>query len=145
MMRALTGAFVLLLIALPLLGTDAGEPSEALALDRVHLELRRTLPPADSITHERPVELRLFFSEPPRMEGTRVRLTDAADSLVTSTAATADEEDPRQVFIRFEEPLPYGSYQAHWRVIAQDGHAQNGTFRIHIEAGSGAEVDLRRE
>jgi methionine-rich copper-binding protein CopC len=135
MTRILSGALLLVVFSLSLLVPGAEEPREALALEGVHLELRRTLPPADSVARERPTELRLFFSESPRSEATRVRLTDAADELVPSSETLTDGEDPRQVYIRFEAPLPDGAYTAHWRTIARDGHAQNGTFRFRVQGG----------
>jgi len=104
-------------------------------LELRHLELRRTQPPADSVVSQPPVELRLFFSEAPRMDGTRVQLADEEGELVFATPAEADEEDASQVFIRFEAPLPDGEYTAHWRTIARDGHAQNGSFSFRVEEG----------
>jgi copper resistance protein C len=104
-------------------------------LELRHLELRRTQPPADSVVSQPPVELRLFFSEAPRMDGTRVQLADAEGDLVPATPAEADEEDASQVFVRFEAPLPDGEYTAHWRTIARDGHAQNGSFSFRVEEG----------
>ncbi len=100
----------------------------------LHLELRATEPVADTTLAESPDEIRLYFSEAPQMEGTSVRLADANEELVPTTAAEADEEDPRQLFIMpGEEGLQPGSYTVHWRVIAQDGHAQNGTFGFSIQ------------
>jgi copper resistance protein C len=99
----------------------------------LHLELRRTIPATDTTVTQGPTEVRLIFSEPPQIDGTSVRVTDGADELIPSTDATADEEDPQEVFVRFEERLPPDEYTVFWRTIAQDGHAQNGTFRFQVE------------
>lgn len=99
----------------------------------LHLELERTEPAEDSVLSTPPSEVRLFFSEAPEPRGTSVRLADSAGELVSSTEAEADEEDRSQVFIRPLEELAPGSYTVHWRVIAQDGHAQNGEFGFRIE------------
>lgn len=97
-----------------------------------HLRLTATFPAADTVVTEPPDEIRLWFSESPEMNGTAVRLADAGGGLVPTSDAVADEEDPRQVFILPREPLAPGEYTVHWRVIAQDGHAQNGTFGFEI-------------
>jgi copper resistance protein C len=96
------------------------------------LTLQRTDPPADSVVSEAPDEVRLFFSEPPQMRGTTVRVADASNELVAATDAAPDGEDPKQVFVRPAAPLEPGTYTVHWRVIAQDGHAQRGEFSFQV-------------
>jgi copper resistance protein C len=100
----------------------------------LHLRLTATSPAADTVVTEPPEEVRLWFSEPPQMGGTAVRLADADGDLVSTSDAVADDEDPRQVFIRPREPLGSGEYTVHWRAIAQDGHAQNGTFGFEFRS-----------
>ena len=97
-----------------------------------HLTLVRTSPATDTTLAQGPAEIRLWFSEEPQMRGTSVRLTRGEDELVPSTDAAADAEDPKQVFIRPSTPLAAGSYMVHWRVIAQDGHTQRGTFSFRV-------------
>ncbi len=153
--RPLHSLFLLGTAGLLLAGLPVGErsltpePAVAEASDAVpHLRLERSSPAADSTVTGSPEEIRLFFSEPPQMRGTSVRLTRGAEELVASTDAVAYAEDPRQVFIRPEAPLTPGGYTVHWRVIAQDGHTQRGTFVFQVagaeamaggEAGAGAE------
>ena len=98
----------------------------------VHLRLNSTQPEADAAVAESPTEIRLFYSEPPQMHGTSVRLADSEGELVATTEATADAEDPREVFIVPDEPLAPGTYTVHWRTIAQDGHAQRGDFSFRV-------------
>lgn len=99
-----------------------------------HLALRSSIPAADASVGEAPDEVRLVFTETPRLEGTTIRLADRSNELITSTPATADGEDPRQIYIRPQAPLGPGSYTVHWRAIAQDGHAVNGDFGFEITA-----------
>lgn len=103
--------------------------------DDRHLTLRATVPEADSTVTEPPPEVRLIFSEAPQMQGTSVRLVDEGQELVPTTPATADEEDPREVFIRPDELLLDGTYTVMWRTIARDGHAQNGSFEFSVQTG----------
>ncbi|TVP80260.1 MAG: copper resistance protein CopC [Gemmatimonadales bacterium] len=128
---AAAALFVAALGALLLAGTGTADLSAA---DRLHLELRDSDPKADSTIVEAPSEVRLFFSEPPQMHGTSVRLVTEDEELVETTDAVADEEDPRQVFITPGEDvtLEDGTYTVMWRVIAQDGHAQRGEFVFHL-------------
>lgn len=98
----------------------------------VHLRLNSTQPEADAAVAESPAEIRLFYSEPPQMQGTSVRLANAEGEQVPASEATADAEDPREVFIVPDEPLAPGTYTVHWRTIAQDGHAQRGDFSFRV-------------
>jgi copper resistance protein C len=99
-----------------------------------HLRLVRAEPAADGTVTGSPAEIRLFFSEPPLMRGTTVRLADARDNLVASSDAAADAEDARQVWIAPAADLAPGQYTVHWRVIAQDGHTQRGSFSFRVNA-----------
>ncbi|CAN5621944.1 copper homeostasis periplasmic binding protein CopC [soil metagenome] len=97
-----------------------------------HLTLLSSSPAADTVVVASPDTIRLHFSEPPRIRGTTVRLTDAANELVASTGAAANAEDAKEVFIRPDRPLAPGAYTVHWRVIAQDGHTQRGEFSFQV-------------
>ncbi len=109
-----------------------GEPGATDAAP--HLRLNSTQPAADASVAESPAEIRLFFSEPPQMQGTSVRLANASGDLVPTTEAVADDGDAREVYIVPEGSLAPGAYTVHWRVIAQDGHAQRGDFSFQVSA-----------
>ena len=128
-----TLAALLLLAVLAFLAVTAlPVPAESPAPP--HLELLRAEPAADSTATEVPTEVRLYFSEAPVMSGTTVRLVDAAEELVPTGETVADEDDPRQIYIELaEEGLLPGDYTVHWRVIAQDGHAQRGVFGFRLQ------------
>lgn len=125
-------AVILALAAGPALVAFSGTP-EAEAADALHLTLLGTFPAADTVLTEAPDEVRLWFSEAPQMRGSSVRLADAGGELVPTTEAAPEDGDETQVFITPEAPLSAGTYTVHWRVIAQDGHAQNGEFDFQIE------------
>jgi len=107
-------------------------PAEATAVR--HLTLDHALPGPDSVVSAGVSEVRLFFSEPPQMRATSIRVVDAGRSLMTSTPPSAYEGDERQVYISMEAPLPPGSYVVQWRVMAQDGHVQRGDFSFRVDA-----------
>ncbi len=108
------------------------DPQEAQALSLRHLALRSSAPAADATVGRTLEEVRLFFTEVPQIEGTSIRIADGTNALVVSTEASADGEDPSQVFIRPEAALEPGGYTVHWRAIAQDGHAINGDFGFEV-------------
>jgi len=118
-----------------LLATGVGGRSAALEAEPLrHLRLVRTSPAADTVLTTAPAEIRLYFSEPPQDAGRSVRLTLGADQLVTTTEASPDPADAKQIVIRPEARLAPGTYRVHWRVMAQDGHTQRGEFDFRVQA-----------
>ena len=97
-----------------------------------HLALEQSVPEADASVGHRLEEVRLFFSQPPQLAGTSIRVVDARDRLVEATAAEADSDDPSVVFIRLEGALAAGTYTVHWRALAQDNHPVNGDFGFAV-------------
>jgi len=132
-LRPLFWSALALFLLAPAIGFTAA--TEADGAEDLHLSLRGSVPAADSTVAEAPTEVRLIFSEPPQMSGTRVRLVDSSEELVDTSEAAADEDDPREVYVQMEDPLADGTYSVVWRTIAQDGHAQNGTFEFTVRAG----------
>jgi len=128
--KGLAGSTVGVLATLAVLGHIL--PAEAATIR--HLTLDHALPGPDSVVTADVAEVRLFFSEPPQMRATSIRIVDAGRSLMTSTPPSAYEGDERQVYVSLEDPLPPGSYVVQWRVMAQDGHVQRGDFRFRVDA-----------
>jgi methionine-rich copper-binding protein CopC len=132
-LRPLFWSALALFLLAPAIGFTGA--TEATGAEDLHLSLRGSVPAADSTVAEAPTEVRLIFSEAPQMSGTRVRLVDASEELVDTSEAIADEDDPREVYVQMDDPLADGTYSVVWRTIAQDGHAQNGTFEFTVRAG----------
>ncbi len=99
-----------------------------------HLALDHSIPGPDSIASVPVAEVRLFFTEPPQMRATTVRVVDSGRSLMTTTPPSAYEEDHRQVYVAFESPLPPGAYVVQWRVMAQDGHVVRDSYSFRVAA-----------
>jgi methionine-rich copper-binding protein CopC len=55
-------------------------------------------------------------------------------SLMRSTPPAADPDDPKQLFVQVDPPLPPGAYVVQWRCIADDGHVMRGDFRFEVVA-----------
>ena len=105
--------------------------SAQLSSDR-HLTLERSVPEADASVGLELEEVRLFFSEPPQLAGTSIRVVDASDRLMEATAPVADSDDPSVVSIRLEGALAAGAYTVRWRTLAQDNHPINGDFAFTV-------------
>ena len=49
-----------------------------------------------------------------------------------SSPPAPDPEDPKQVFVRIDPPLPPGTYVVQWRCIADDGHVMRGDLTFEV-------------
>jgi methionine-rich copper-binding protein CopC len=107
-------------------------PADAEAHAVRHLRLVSTVPAADAVLSGPPAEVRAVFSEEPG--SVSLRLSGAGDVLVPTTEAAPDPADAKVSFIRPEKALEAGEYTVRWRVVARDGHAQNGTFEFRVVA-----------
>lgn len=97
-----------------------------------HLALESSIPEADARVGAELEEVRLFFTQPPQLSGTSIRIADGAEQLMEATEAAADAGDPSEIFVRLRGQLRSGSYTVHWRALAQDGHAANGSFEFSV-------------
>ena len=127
-MRLRPGLVAACVLTMVFLAAQGSQGTEILR----HLTLDHALPGPDSTMTGPVTEVRLFFSEPPQMRATTVRVVDAGRSLMTSTPPSAFEGDERQVYVTLGTPLPPGSYVVQWRVMAQDGHVQRGNYSFRV-------------
>ncbi|MGE0161317.1 MAG: copper resistance protein CopC [Gemmatimonadales bacterium] len=88
--------------------------------------------PADGSTVGPVSEIRLYFSGAPLMRGASVRVVTSARQLMRSSPPAADTEDPKQVYVLMDPPLPPGTYVVQWRCIADDGHVMRGDFSFEV-------------
>ena len=77
-------------------------------------------------------EIRLYFTGAPLMRGASVRVVTSGRQLMRSTPPAADTEDPKQVYVHMDPPLPPGTYVVQWRCIADDGHVMRGDFTFEV-------------
>jgi methionine-rich copper-binding protein CopC len=96
-----------------------------------HITLERS-EPADGSTVAPVSEIRLYFTGAPLMRGASVRVVTSARQLMRSSPPAADLQDPKQVFVRMDPPLPPGTYVVQWRCIADDGHVMRGDFTFEV-------------
>jgi copper resistance protein C len=99
-----------------------------------HITLDASAPSAGQVVTGQVKEIRLFFSGAPLLRGASVRIVTSQRSLMRSSPPAADADDPRQLFVTIDQPLPPGSYVVQWRCIADDGHVMRGDFRFEVAA-----------
>ena len=99
-----------------------------------HITLDRSAPTDREEVVGEVSEIRLFFSGAPLMRGASVRIVTSSRSLMRSGPPAADPEDPKQIFVQIDPPLPAGSYVVQWRCIADDGHVMRGDFTFEVTA-----------
>jgi copper resistance protein C len=141
-----SGWFVVLLVlsgALLPPGLEARYPADVddlvpVGLEAVevvrHITLDASAPAAGQVVSGQVNEIRLFFSGAPLLRGASVRIVTSQRSLMRSSPPAADANDPRQLFVTIDQPLPPGSYVVQWRCIADDGHVMRGDFRFEVAA-----------
>jgi copper resistance protein C len=141
-----SGWFVVLLVlsgallppgleARPVASVDDLVPVELEAVEVVrHITLDASAPAAGQVVSGQVNEIRLFFSGAPLLRGASVRIVTSQRSLMRSSPPAADANDPRQLFVTIDQPLPPGSYVVQWRCIADDGHVMRGDFRFEVAA-----------
>jgi copper transport protein len=118
-------ALLLLLGALP-------RPVEA------HARYDRSDPPADGIVAVAPSELRVWFTEEVRTQGSSLQVVDASGNQVDRGDARVDLNDPDRKLMRVSlAPLADGVYTVTWQAVsATDGHSSDGTFRFGVGAST---------
>ena len=100
------------------------------ASPELHLALLKSEPGADSTVAAAPTTLRLFWTEPPTIAATTVRLTSASQQVIQVGAAKADDKDAKIVNVPVTGQITPGVYTVTWRTAGTDGHVLNGTYKF---------------
>jgi len=101
--------------------------------DARHLHLLRSEPAADTVVNAMPTAVNLWFSEPPEVKVTTVKLTMPGGETVALARVTADEEDASHVVAAVEAGAGPGAYKVEWRTMSRDGHVVNGDLSFHVQ------------
>jgi len=107
-------------------------PSLAARGPVVHIVLDKSAPADGEAVAGEVTEVRLSFSDAPRMRGASIRVVTSGRSLMRSTPPAPDPDDPRELSVQLTPPLPPGAYVVQWRCIADDGHVMRGDFRFEV-------------
>jgi methionine-rich copper-binding protein CopC len=106
---------------------------------RFHIHLVRSEPMANETLSVVPKTINLWFSEPPELAVTGVKLAAADSAAVAVGGARVGDERPHgnpSVSATIEKTLKPGTYAVSWRTTAKDGHPAKGTFAFVVKAGA---------
>ncbi len=78
-----------------------------------------------------PTRIRLVFSEEIEASLGRIRLV-APDGNVTTLKSAGDPHDVSALIAPIPSPLGAGVYRVEWRIVSEDGHPIDGTYRFTV-------------
>ena len=97
-----------------------------------HLHLLKSLPAANATMSSAPESIRLWFSQPPELAVTSVKVTGPGSSVVP--LAPLSGGDSSLVVAPVKGTMAAGAYTVVWRTMAKDGHVARGTFAFKVNA-----------
>lgn len=130
----------LLAVSLPIRGAIPSANAAALAPGAAssdapfHLRLEKSEPSKGAVLDASPTVIRLFFSLPPEMAVTAIKLSDAADNAITLSAPRrgAGAKDPVEADVK--QALAAGTYTVSWKTSSKDGHPIKGDFTFTVKS-----------
>jgi methionine-rich copper-binding protein CopC len=97
-----------------------------------HLHLLKSLPAANATMASAPESIRLWFSQPPELAVTSVKVTGPGSTVVP--LAPLSGGDSSLVVAPVKGRLAAGAYTVVWRTMAKDGHVARGSFAFKVNA-----------
>jgi len=97
-----------------------------------HLHLLKSLPAANATMSSAPESIRLWFSQPPELAVTSVKVTGPGSAVVP--LAPLSGGDSSLVVAPVKGTMAAGAYTVVWRTMAKDGHVARGTFAFKVNA-----------
>lgn len=120
-----TRAFWLICIVLAYGAWAAGAVS-------AHALLVRSVPEANAVLAQSPIQVELYFSEPLEPELSSVTVYDSNNLIVDAGDARVDPSDPQRMTASLRS-LPNGVYTVAWEVVSTiDGHQTVGSFPFAV-------------
>jgi methionine-rich copper-binding protein CopC len=120
----------------PKLATLAGATLLLAGFAFTHLQLKASVPAADSALKHAPSQILLIFSARPEAALSRVQLT-GPDSSPVSMGKPAAGSDSLSLTIPITGKLADGRYTVRWRSAGRDGHPAAGDFVFTVGASGG--------
>lgn len=112
-----------------------GAPMVALrAAAPFHLHLEKSEPTKDQVLSAAPSVIRLWYSMPPELAVTSVKLTRADGASITTASPHRGKDDATAVEVEIKQPLAAGSYLVKWKTASKDGHPVTGDFAFTVKA-----------
>ena len=98
-----------------------------------HLRLEKSEPSKDEALASAPKVIRLWFSLPPEMAVTGIKLADANGNPVALGAPTRGSGAKDPVESAIQGALAAGSYTVSWKTSSKDGHPIRGDFMFSVK------------
>lgn len=99
-----------------------------------HLHLEKSEPAKDQVLPQAPTVIRLWYSMPPELAVTAVKLRRADGAAITTAAPHRGKDGATAVEVEIKQPLPAGSYVVNWKTASKDGHPVTGDFAFTVKA-----------
>jgi copper transport protein len=105
-----------------------------------HALLVRSVPAANAVLEQPPVQVELYFSEPLEPTLSSISVVDSNIRIVDAGDVRVDSTDPTRMTVTLHA-LPDGVYTVSWKALsAIDGHQSGGTFPFAVGAASASAV-----
>ena len=99
---------------------------------RAHAFLDHTDPVVGSTIRQRPVEVRLWYTQGLEPAFSRLQVFDAAGKEVDKQDAHVDPKNPHLLVVSLPPGLGSGRYKVTWRVVSVDTHPTEGSFSFVV-------------
>lgn len=99
---------------------------------QAHAKLVAAEPKADSTLSTAPKEIRLKFNEALEGAFSKIKLTDAGNTVVALPAAKVDAADGTTMSAALPA-LRAGRYRVQWATVTHDGHKTKGEYSFNIK------------
>lgn len=101
-----------------------------------HLRLEKSEPAKDETLAAAPKAIRLWFSLPPEMAVTAVKLSDANGNPVALAAPTRGSGAKDPVESAIQGAIAAGTYTVSWKTSSKDGHPIRGDFSFTVKGSA---------
>lgn len=101
----------------------------------MHLRLEKSDPAKGAALGTPPTAIRLWFSLPPELSVTAVKLSAAGGIVVKLSKPERGEGAKDPVIVNITHPLAPGDYTVSWKTSSKDGHPISGDFGFTVKAG----------
>jgi uncharacterized repeat protein (TIGR04052 family) len=97
-----------------------------------HADVVTAVPAVGSTVTEAPKEIRIEFDERLVAIGTSIKLFDAKGAAIALPKGTIDAANPKVFVVALPAVLTDGAYTVRWVAVAEDGHAERGSYRFKV-------------
>ncbi len=101
-------------------------------LVHAHAFLDEAEPRVGSTVSIAPTQLKIWYTEKLKYDGSKIQVFDAAGNEVDSKDSKIDGDNPLLMSVSLQK-LPSGHYKVVWNAIAIDTHHTSGTFTFDVK------------